>query len=83
MQDDSPLNPKLQAMLDACNVVVRKMHEEGTYGQPHRVREYVDSLVDHTMSRYPHIMKDDERTRALRDEMVQTILLHFALKNEN
>lgn len=84
MDEDTPsLTPQMQALLDACNVVVNKMHEESTYGQTHRVREYVDSLIDHTMARYPLIMKDDERTQSMRDELTNIILLHFAMKETN
>lgn len=77
------MDPDAAALGRACDVVVRKMQEEGTWGETHRVPEYVDSLLEHSSRRFPHIMDDPEKLAGMRRDMIDVIMQAAAVQGSN
>jgi hypothetical protein len=69
------LSPDALALKRACEVVINKMKEEGTWGQTHRVPEYVDSLLEHSSRRFPSLMTDQQKLANMRRDMIDVIML--------
>lgn len=79
------LTPEARALKGACEAVVRVMKEEGTWGDAHRVPEYVDSLLEHAKAKFPDVLRDGEKLASMRQDMIDVVMQAsvFAERGDN